>query len=244
VCSDPPAGSVCPQIGCAVSCPNGYVKDAAGCDTCTCQPPADSCGPVCAIYCEYGNVTDARGCPTCKCNPPPDPVQCGPVCAIGCPYGNVNDAKGCPTCKCNPPPDPNQCGPVCKIYCEFGNVPDAKGCPTCACNPPPDGSVFPTCSADRCPGPIPPVVPILCADGKTMAGPVCVPVPDGICAWTVIICPDPPPPLPDTCPVEKCPGPIPPYVPYTCADGQTVAGPRCVPDAATGLCSWKVVSCP
>src|SRR5260221_8571283 len=42
-CSGPPPGSICTAIGCAVTCPNGYVKDANGCDTCTCIPPADSC---------------------------------------------------------------------------------------------------------------------------------------------------------------------------------------------------------
>jgi len=245
VCSDPSGGSVCTAIACDLNCPNGFVKDASGCDTCTCQPPATTCPPVCKIFCQYGNVPDASGCPTCACNPPPSGGEtCGPVCAIACQYGNVLDAKGCPTCKCNPPPDPNGCGPVCAIFCEYGNVLDAKGCPTCACNPPPGGgSTFPTCAADKCAGPIPPVDSILCADGKTTAGPICVPVPDGVCAWTVLSCPDAPPPLPETCPPEKCPGPIPPYVPYTCPDGRTIAGPRCVPDA-TGLCGWRVVNCP
>ena len=276
-CADPPEGSVCPAIACDVNCPGGFAKDAAGCDTCSCQPPTGTCPPVCQIFCQYGNVSDANGCPTCACNPPPAGQTCGPVCAIACPYGEVKDAEGCPTCQCNPPPDPNGCGPVCAIACDYGNVLDAKGCPTCACNPPPDpkacgpvcaifcqygnvldakgcptctcnpppggGSILPTCPADKCGGPIPPVAPIPCPDGKTVAGPVCVPVPDGVCAWTVLNCPDAPPPLPETCPPEKCPGPIPPVVPYTCADGTTVAGPGCVPDAS-GTCGWIVVNCP
>jgi hypothetical protein len=37
-------GTVCPGLGCAPQCSNGVLKDANGCDTCTCAPAPDGGG--------------------------------------------------------------------------------------------------------------------------------------------------------------------------------------------------------
>jgi len=48
-------------------CANGYVLDANGCPTCSCNPP--SCPARKCASCLYGYVNDASGCPTCTCLP-------------------------------------------------------------------------------------------------------------------------------------------------------------------------------
>jgi hypothetical protein len=148
-----------------------------------------------------------------------------------CPNGYLTDANGCATCQCKPP---TTCGPVCAIYCAYGNVPDAQGCPTCACNPPPNGS----CSTAEC-GPVPPVVPQICPDGKTVAEVTCLRDQTGVCGWRGLTCP---PPLP-TCAADQCPSPRPAGPNALCPDGKTVSGPACLP-TANGSCGWTQVTCP
>lgn len=140
--------------------------------------PALGCAPMCP----YGVFVDTNGCPTCKCNPTP-PVCPKIACAKDCPNGFENDAQGCPTCQCKPG---LMCGPVCDIFCEFGNVTDANGCPLCKCNPPPTPT---SCDRSTCPSPAPGAPNYLCPDGKTVAGPACVPQANGACGWSFISCP-------------------------------------------------------
>jgi hypothetical protein len=121
----------CPQVLCFAACPNGYVYDKYGCQTCECVPKYDKCPEVmCALYCEKGYVLDANGCPTCKCI---DVTICPAVAClfdITCLYGTQIDERGCPTCKCEPCP-----AVKCARYCEYGYRNDPKtGCPTCECN--------------------------------------------------------------------------------------------------------------
>lgn len=62
----------CPAVLCDVYCEFGHARDAAGCETCACNPPP-LCEPVlCDLYCEHGFAIDpTTGCETCSCNEPP-----------------------------------------------------------------------------------------------------------------------------------------------------------------------------
>ncbi len=153
-----PDGGQCGPV-CAIYCPYGHVKDADGCDTCTCKPAPDAgqCGPVCAIYCEYGHVKDANGCDTCACNPPP-PVKCGATeCAAGEECCNsscgicVQPGQGCTKQLCPPSRDAGACNPVvCTLACQYGFATGPDGCEICACAPPPSqpdaGACGPVCA--------------------------------------------------------------------------------------------------
>lgn len=135
-----------------------------------------------------------------------------------CPNGYLADASGCATCQCKPP---TTCGPVCDIFCAYGNVLDAQGCATCSCNPPPSDS----CTVAAC-GPVPPIAPQICPDGKTVAGVTCLRDQTGVCRWSGLTCPPPTP----------CP----------CAVGQlcvTQIGGPAIPSQPLGQCEAPDQAC-
>jgi hypothetical protein len=54
----------------------------------------------------------------------------------------------------------------------------------------PDGGPL-TCASDDCKGPGPKLPSYICPDGKTTAGPACLPAKDGTCQWQIVQCPKP-----------------------------------------------------
>jgi len=60
--------SACPPDMCDIYCPNGYVKDANGCNTCDCNTKRVCPEHKCTKLCSNGNVLK-NNCPTCECNP-------------------------------------------------------------------------------------------------------------------------------------------------------------------------------
>jgi len=64
----PQGTSRCQEVLCMVFCDNGYVKDAHGCEICSCLPAPTSCPQVaCNTICTSGYAKDAQGCATCNC---------------------------------------------------------------------------------------------------------------------------------------------------------------------------------
>jgi len=102
----------------------------------------------------------------------------------------------------------------CAPKCDHGVKPDANGCPTCQCNP------APVCG---------PVCAIFCQYGNVNDANGC---PTCTC--------NPPPTGP--CGTVEC-GPAPGAPSRTCPDGEIVAGPVCLRDAA-GACGWHITECP
>jgi hypothetical protein len=96
------AGGVCLAIGCASNCPNGFVKDSNGCDTCQCAPDAGVVCPAlgCFPNCAHGVLKDSNGCDTCECAPD---SGCGP--GVACQQGS-----GCGTAS---PAGTNACTTTC-----------------------------------------------------------------------------------------------------------------------------------
>ena len=95
------------------------------------------------------------------------------------------------------------------------------------------------CTEDQC-GPKPAVANVICADGKTMAGPrACEKQATGGCGWTMVTCPI----GKDGCTLAEC-GPEPLSANTTCPDGKTVAGPGACEPQKDGSCGWTMVSCP
>jgi hypothetical protein len=97
------AGAVCTAIGCAKNCPNGFLKDSNGCNTCECAADAGvACLTIgCATNCPNGFLKDSNGCDTCKCAPsgcaPGVACQPGSGCGTAAPAG----ANACTTtCTC------------------------------------------------------------------------------------------------------------------------------------------------
>jgi hypothetical protein len=89
------------------------------------------------------------------------------------------------------------------------------------------------CDVNAC-GPAPGMPNEICADG-TIGGPVCQPDANGVCAWAIIECGDPP-----LCDEMAC-GPKPGAPNEVCPDG-TIGGPACQPDAS-GICAWVIIEC-
>ena len=85
---------------------------------------------------------------------------------------------------------------------------------------------------------------VLCADGKTMAGPTgaCKRNALGKCAWEYVKCP--PAPIKAECKAKEC-GPQSRMPNRLCEDGKTVAGPsgKCYRNQK-GVCAWEIVQCP
>lgn len=65
------AASSCSPVMCAMYCPNGFQKDANGCDRCSCAGATSSACPSTADCagraCAGGYAKDNKGCPTCIC---------------------------------------------------------------------------------------------------------------------------------------------------------------------------------
>lgn len=139
----------CRQERCSRTCPNGFIIDADGCNTCRCQSGSDqsSCPSIdCPTSCPQGYQTDSEGCMTCDCRTEPAQPrvlrtspqrECPPVCYIGCQYGNRQDENGCPICQCKTKDE--ACGKEqCMMECPTGFATDSQGCETCECNSVPE----------------------------------------------------------------------------------------------------------
>lgn len=157
----------------------------AVCVSDTKPPAAPACGGIAGKPCPgMGNCADD---PSDSCDPEKGGADCGGICTC---LQNALCVKGLKfdsspsVCACVP--EKPVCGPVCGIYCTFGNVLDSQGCPTCECNKPKPGA---TCPTDQCTGPAPKAATIKCSDGKTVGGPACVVDANGVCNWTVVVCP-------------------------------------------------------
>lgn len=74
----------CAPVACLLDCEHGMARDAAGCETCECNPPP-LCEPVlCDLYCEHGFAVDpTTGCETCSCNEEPTSCESSADCAEG-----------------------------------------------------------------------------------------------------------------------------------------------------------------
>jgi len=143
--ADDAVATECPKRKCRMNCPDGFVQDDNGCDTCQCAEPA--CPPaMCMLFCMNGFEKDPEtGCDLCKCarKPKCPKKQCKMLCADGF----VKDPEtGCDTCQCKDAPVPIApvCEPVmCKMLCADGYEKDEDGCDTCQCAEPSVYEVIP-----------------------------------------------------------------------------------------------------
>ena len=209
----PDAGPMgCPGVGCAIFCPNGYEKDAKGCEICKCRPvgcPTIACAPQ--PPCPYGTVKDANGCSTCTCAPPP-PTACKLTeCPIPPPF--VPTCNGQPTggfvCERPAPDAPCSLKTVCPGDACAPGACGAGGTGGAALVPPPDTRCpaqcqrnavhqctwiippcppLPPCSKEECAAA--PRPPIRCAPGQAEEA-TCNRGRDEKCAWQVTCVPVP-----------------------------------------------------
>ncbi|MCR9159944.1 MAG: tail fiber domain-containing protein [Nannocystaceae bacterium] len=90
------------------------------------------------------------------------------------------------------------------------------------------------CTEEEC-GPAPAAPDILCDDGVSVAGFVCVDDGEG-CGWQMEACPEP-------CSDEEC-GPAPGAPAMLCEDGVNVSGPGPCVRNDEGVCGWTWTECP
>jgi len=193
----PPPPNPCDAVRCAagthceahdVVCVRAPCPPVAACVP---DAPGLFCGGIAGIPCPGGGRCVDN--PSDSCDPANGGADCGGICQciqnVACIRGTVFDSSP-KVCACVP--QKPVCGPVCDIFCQFGNVLDANGCPTCACNPAPSPPP-PACPRDKCPSPAPGAPNFTCPDGVTIGGPACVANARGVCGWTIVSCPTPPP---------------------------------------------------
>lgn len=118
-----------------------------------------------------------------KCGPggPPDEEE---TCTLACEFGFKADISGATYCECRLEQECNSNRPAPFVNPETGVC---TGFPT-DCDIPTGWSVCPQCTADAC-GPSPGIPDRLCSDG-TVAGATCSRHEDGMCAWSVLGCPE------------------------------------------------------
>jgi hypothetical protein len=110
MCPTPPP---CPPIRCLAACPNGYVTDANGCQTCQCLPPPAACNS----YTDYSSCQGDMRCTWLApgCGEPALPAQgCYARSDVNC----TSDASCTPGHVClkrvvNPCFAPNAAGATC-----------------------------------------------------------------------------------------------------------------------------------
>jgi len=149
----------CKRKRCRKQCEHGFIINAQGCHTCSCNPNpnAINCPEIeCPDRCPNGYLEDEHGCTTCECREAPQrpstrrrprEVTCPPVCYIYCTFGNKQDTNGCDICECATKEE--VCGSEqCMISCLTGFATDARGCYLCECRPAGNDTV--KCAAIRC----------------------------------------------------------------------------------------------
>lgn len=149
-----PAG--CRSQTCTRTCPQGFIIDAEGCNTCRCQPAPDqeSCPAIeCPDRCLHGYVTDSAGCMTCDCrteDAPPRASHSSPQRGSSRRYASRaerHQSKGSSS--------QGDCGvsPICMMYCEHGFQKDSRGCDICTCreDPPAEAAQLPANSSAQQP---------------------------------------------------------------------------------------------
>ena len=117
----------CPPVYCPTHvevCEFGNATNAAGCETCECNPPPACLPVVCDLYCESGFAVDEHGCETCSCNPTRTACNSDSECGAG---------DSCLLRDCLPVCDPSSPEGECLTVCGPG-----------VCTP----SEEPTCSSD------------------------------------------------------------------------------------------------
>jgi hypothetical protein len=133
----------CTSKVCSLWCPQGYVVDERGCETCTCLPPADAgvadagatCGPTfCSLACPNGFLRDDAGCERCVCAPGIDGGGDAGVVDAGVVDAGAQDA-GAPDTGAV---DAGSCTTDCQMPCPNGYLRAPNGCEICACAPAPD----------------------------------------------------------------------------------------------------------
>lgn len=95
----------CAPVACLLYCEFGSARDAAGCETCECNPPPVCEEVLCDLYCEHGFAIDpTTGCETCSCNEPPascaSDADCGAeeICLLPPCLGLCTDEDGDGAC--------------------------------------------------------------------------------------------------------------------------------------------------
>jgi len=146
----------CRDESCSRSCPDGFIIDAKGCNTCRCQPSPDQafCPAIeCPERCPQGYLTDSHGCMNCECRTEEvssrvsSQHDCPPVCYMYCPFGNKKDENDCDICSCKSKEE--ACGSQqCMMLCPTGFVTDSRGCELCQCNS--AAEINQNCSVNQC----------------------------------------------------------------------------------------------
>lgn len=152
----------CRHSNCSTTCPNGFIIDSNGCNTCRCQPGSEqaSCPAIeCDTRCPQGYQTDSDGCMTCNCRATQAEQvstrvgraipknQCPPVCYMFCQFGNKQDENGCDICSCRSKEE--VCGSQqCMMECPTGFATDDRGCELCRCNSAEEAA--PICPSNQC----------------------------------------------------------------------------------------------
>ena len=113
------AGITCPDVICALACPEGFEEDSNGCPLCICAaertfPDAGACPDVlCDLYCAGGFRQDENGCDICAC----EEVSCE---STECPDNTHCEIRPATSARPEIPLCVEDEYPTCDLMCEEG----------------------------------------------------------------------------------------------------------------------------